>query len=80
MSDGKKRIGKTAFSAGSAVLVLVIVVLVNILLSRTTCAGTPPKTICIHCPREPAPSLPIWTRMWWSRCFTANMWSTFHPT
>ena len=36
MSDGKRRIGKTAFSAGSAVLVLVIVVLVNILLSRTT--------------------------------------------
>ncbi len=36
MSDGKKRIGKTAFSAGSAVLVLVIVVLVNILMSRTT--------------------------------------------
>jgi ABC-type uncharacterized transport system involved in gliding motility auxiliary subunit len=36
MSDGKKRIGKTAFSTGSAVLVLVIIVLVNILLSRTT--------------------------------------------
>ena len=36
MSDGKRRIGKTAFSAGSAVLVLVIVVLANILLSRTT--------------------------------------------
>jgi ABC-type uncharacterized transport system involved in gliding motility auxiliary subunit len=36
MSNGKRRIGKTAFSAGSAVLVLVIVVLVNILLSRTT--------------------------------------------
>ncbi len=36
MSDGKRRIGKTVFSAGSAVLVLVIVVLVNILLSRTT--------------------------------------------
>jgi ABC-type uncharacterized transport system involved in gliding motility auxiliary subunit len=36
MSDGTKRIGKTAFSAGSAVLVLVIVVLVNLLLSRTT--------------------------------------------
>ncbi len=36
MSDGKRRIGKTAFSAGSTVLVLVIVVLVNILLSRTT--------------------------------------------
>ena len=36
MSDGKKRIGKTAFSAGGALLVLVIVVLVNILLSRTT--------------------------------------------
>jgi ABC-type uncharacterized transport system involved in gliding motility auxiliary subunit len=34
MSDGKKRIGKTAFSAGSAVLVLVIVVLVNILLAH----------------------------------------------
>ena len=36
MSDIKRRIGKTAFSAGSAVLVLVIVVLVNILLSRAT--------------------------------------------
>ena len=36
MSDAKRRIGKTAFSAGGAVLVLVIVVLVNILLSRTT--------------------------------------------
>ena len=36
MSDGKRRIGKTAFSAGSTVLVLVIVVLVNILLSHTT--------------------------------------------
>ncbi len=36
MSNGKRRIGKTAFSAGSAVLVLVIVVLVNLLLSRTT--------------------------------------------
>ena len=36
MSDGKRRIGKTVFSAGSAVLVLVIVVLANILLSRTT--------------------------------------------
>ena len=36
MSEGKRRIGRTAFSAGSAVLVLVIVVLVNILLSRTT--------------------------------------------
>jgi hypothetical protein len=36
MSDGKRRIGKTAFSAGSALLVLVIIVLVNILLSRTT--------------------------------------------
>jgi gliding motility-associatede transport system auxiliary component len=36
MSDGKRRIGKTAFSAGSAVLVLVIIVLVNILLSRST--------------------------------------------
>ncbi len=36
MSDGKKRIGKTAFSAGSALLVLVIVILVNLLLSRTT--------------------------------------------
>ncbi|WP_319404926.1 Gldg family protein [uncultured Desulfosarcina sp.] len=36
MSDGKRRIGKTAFSAGSAVLVLVIVVLVNILMSHTT--------------------------------------------
>ena len=36
MSDGKRRIGKTAFSAGSAVLVFVIVVLVNILMSHTT--------------------------------------------
>ncbi|BBO89100.1 Gldg family protein [Desulfosarcina ovata] len=36
MSDGKKRIRKTAFSAGSAVLVLLIVVLVNTLLARTT--------------------------------------------
>ncbi len=36
MSDGKRHIGKTAFSAGSVVLVLVIVVLVNLLLSRTT--------------------------------------------
>lgn len=36
MSDGKKRFGKTAFSAGSAVLVFVIVVLINLLLSRTT--------------------------------------------
>ncbi|MCB2147556.1 MAG: Gldg family protein [Deltaproteobacteria bacterium] len=36
MSNGKRRIGKTAFSAGSAVLVLVIVVLVNILMSHTT--------------------------------------------
>ena len=36
MSNAKRRIGKTAFSAGGALLVLVIVVLVNILLSRTT--------------------------------------------
>ncbi len=36
MSDGKGRIGKTVFSAGNAVLVLVIVVLMNILLSHTT--------------------------------------------
>lgn len=36
MSNGNKRIGKTVFSAGSAVLVLVIVVLLNILLSHTT--------------------------------------------
>ncbi|PID40972.1 MAG: hypothetical protein CR984_00465 [Proteobacteria bacterium] len=36
MSNGTKRIGKTAFSAGGAVLALVIVVLVNLLLSRTT--------------------------------------------
>ncbi len=36
MSDGKKRIGKTMFSAGSAILVLVILVVVNILLARTT--------------------------------------------
>lgn len=36
MSNGKRRIGKTAFSAGSAVLVLVIVILVNLLMARTT--------------------------------------------
>ena len=36
MSNGKRRIGKTAFSAGSALLVLVIIVLVNILMSRAT--------------------------------------------
>lgn len=36
MSIGKRRIGKTAFSAGGAVLVLVIVILVNVLLSRST--------------------------------------------
>jgi ABC-type uncharacterized transport system involved in gliding motility auxiliary subunit len=36
MSDGKRRIGKTMFSAGSAVLVLVILVVVNILFARTT--------------------------------------------
>lgn len=36
MSNGKRRIGKTAFSAGSAALVLVIVVLVNLLMARTT--------------------------------------------
>ena len=36
MSDGKKRIGKTMFSAGSAVLVLIILVVVNILFARTT--------------------------------------------
>ncbi|WP_419661684.1 putative ABC transporter, membrane protein [Desulfosarcina variabilis str. Montpellier] len=36
MSDGKKRIGKTMFSAGSAVLVFVILVVVNILFARTT--------------------------------------------
>lgn len=36
MSDGKKRIGKTAFSAGGALLVLIILVLVNILFARST--------------------------------------------
>lgn len=36
MSDGKRRIGKSLFSAGGAVLVLVIVIVVNILFSRTT--------------------------------------------
>jgi len=36
MSDGKKRIGKKAFSAGSALLVLIILVMVNLLISRTT--------------------------------------------
>ncbi len=36
MSDGKKRIGKTAFSAGGALLVLIIAVMVNVLISRTT--------------------------------------------
>ena len=36
MSDGKRRIGKTVFSAGGAVLVLVILVVVNILFARTT--------------------------------------------
>lgn len=36
MSNGNKRIGRTVFSAGSAVLVLVIVVLLNLLLARTT--------------------------------------------
>ena len=36
MKSGNKRIGKTMFSAGSAVLVLVILVVVNILFARTT--------------------------------------------
>ena len=36
MSNGKTQIGKTMFSAGSAVLMLVILVVVNILFSRTT--------------------------------------------
>ena len=36
MSDGKRRIGKTMFSAGSAVLVVVILVVVNILFAHTT--------------------------------------------
>ncbi len=36
MSDGKRQIGKTMFSAGSAVLALVILVVLNILFSRTT--------------------------------------------
>jgi len=36
MSNGNKRIGRTVFSAGSALLVLVIVVLLNILLAHTT--------------------------------------------
>ncbi|WP_319524268.1 Gldg family protein [uncultured Desulfosarcina sp.] len=35
MSDGKRRIGKTAFSAGGALLVLAILVLVNLLLAGT---------------------------------------------
>jgi hypothetical protein len=65
MSDGKKRIGKTAFSTGSAVLVLVIMVLVNIsIVPHHTGGGTPPQTICIHCPREHGPSFPNWTRRW----------------
>jgi ABC-type uncharacterized transport system involved in gliding motility auxiliary subunit len=36
MSDGKRRIGKTAFSAGGALLVLAILVLANLLLAGTT--------------------------------------------
>jgi ABC-type uncharacterized transport system involved in gliding motility auxiliary subunit len=36
MSNSKNRIGRTAFSAGGALLVLVILVLVNILFSKTT--------------------------------------------
>ena len=36
MSDGTKRIGRTAYSAGSVVLVLIIVVLANVVMSRTT--------------------------------------------
>ncbi len=36
MRTGKKPIGKTVFSVGGAVLVLVIVVAINILVSRTT--------------------------------------------
>ena len=35
MSDAKRRIGKTLFSAGGAVLVLVILVLLNVLFART---------------------------------------------
>ena len=35
MSDVKRRIGKTLFSAGGAVLVLVILVLINVLFART---------------------------------------------
>ncbi|BBO78874.1 hypothetical protein DSCW_62910 [Desulfosarcina widdelii] len=35
MSDGKRRIGKTAFSAGGALLVLAILVLANLLLAGT---------------------------------------------
>lgn len=36
MNDGKRPIRKTVFSVGGALLVLVILVLVNVLLSRTT--------------------------------------------
>jgi ABC-type uncharacterized transport system involved in gliding motility auxiliary subunit len=36
MSDGKKRVGRTMFSVGGTILVLVILVVVNILFSRTT--------------------------------------------
>ena len=36
MSESKKRIGKTAFSAGSALLVLIILVMANLLIARTT--------------------------------------------
>jgi ABC-type uncharacterized transport system involved in gliding motility auxiliary subunit len=36
MSDGNKRIGRTAFSAGGALLVLVILILANVLMARTT--------------------------------------------
>ena len=36
MRDGNKRVGKTAYSAGSAILVIVIAVLVNVLISGTT--------------------------------------------
>jgi len=35
MSDGTKRIGRTAYSAGGALLVLIIVVLVNVVMSGT---------------------------------------------
>ncbi len=36
MRDGNKRVGKTAYSAGSAILIIAIAVLVNLLMSGTT--------------------------------------------